>query len=404
MGCEKTVNFCGCGLAVLADSLPTSNPQNFDHPNFSNLEPNTSFCKRMAFVTLVHANEERQIPIRQAIIKCILFEQQPALTGAPYRLRSVVPVAIFRLFIAALEGNEIEITDANFIDLSQLSDEFGFADLRVSLNSFQFSRPWGMAMAETRARIDRLEAQAQQRDRDFAEFRGIVYYLGADIARLTAEIAALRPAVAAPDPTAQRLVDEVARLRMDFSSLENWIVPLTGRESRIITTFPTIFAEFQGHHFELLWRGTRDGFSPAAFHARCDGHANTLTIIEDTQGNIMGGFTPLTWESSPTLKRKADPSMRSFIFTLKNPHNVPARKFALRPEAKEHAIECETASGPRFWDIDIANNCNTKSASWTWFGKSNSTYINDSRMEGETFLTGAKHFRVKEIEVFEILP
>jgi hypothetical protein len=68
-------------------------------------------------------------------------------------------------------------------------------------------------------------------------------------------------------------------------------------ESLIISDFPAIFAEFRGKQFQNLWRGGRDDFSASPFHARCDGHANTLTVILDTKANIFGGFTPLVWES-----------------------------------------------------------------------------------------------------------
>jgi hypothetical protein len=46
--------------------------------------------------------------------------------------------------------------------------------------------------------------------------------------------------------------------------------------SLIDSDFLEIFAEFDGKHLELLWRGSRDGFSASEFHGRCDGHANTL--------------------------------------------------------------------------------------------------------------------------------
>jgi hypothetical protein len=71
-----------------------------------------------------------------------------------------------------------------------------------------------------------------------------------------------------------------------------------GFGSTIISDFPDLFDEFRGRQFALLWRGGRDGFGARDFHSRCDGHANTLTLIEDTNGNIFGGFTPLEWESS----------------------------------------------------------------------------------------------------------
>jgi hypothetical protein len=121
--------------------------------------------------------------------------------------------------------------------------------------------------------------------------------------------------------------------------------------SRIVADFPALFAEFTGKRFTLLWRGSRDGFGARDFHGRCDGHANTLTLIEDTEGNIFGGFTPVEWESREypnSYEYKADPSLKSFLFTLKNPHNVPARKLALTAESKDQAIGCDSSSGPNF--------------------------------------------------------
>jgi hypothetical protein len=109
--------------------------------------------------------------------------------------------------------------------------------------------------------------------------------------------------------------------------------------SRIISDVPTIFAEFRKKQFSLLLRGSRDGFEAQEFHLRCDGHANTLTVILNTKGNIFGGFTPVEWESGEP-HYKADDSLKSFVFTLKNPHNIPARRFALKDENNSQAIYC----------------------------------------------------------------
>jgi hypothetical protein len=68
-------------------------------------------------------------------------------------------------------------------------------------------------------------------------------------------------------------------------------------DSRIISGFPQIFAEFRGMRFKILWRGSRDGFGASEFHLRCDGRANTLTVSLDTEGNVFGRFTPVEWES-----------------------------------------------------------------------------------------------------------
>ena len=63
-------------------------------------------------------------------------------------------------------------------------------------------------------------------------------------------------------------------------------------DSEILTDFPALFDEFRRKRFTLLWRGSRDGFGADDFHGRCDGHKNTLTLIQDTEGHIFGGFTP----------------------------------------------------------------------------------------------------------------
>jgi hypothetical protein len=55
-------------------------------------------------------------------------------------------------------------------------------------------------------------------------------------------------------------------------------------------TFHVFKTSFQGwKHFKLLWRGSRDGFGAAELHRRCDGRANTLMFIADTDGNGKAG-------------------------------------------------------------------------------------------------------------------
>jgi hypothetical protein len=173
-------------------------------------------------------------------------------------------------------------------------------------------------------------------------------------------------------------------------------------DSRIISNFPDIFAEFQRKRFSLLWRGSRDGFDVQEFHRRCDGHANTLTVILDTNGNIFGGFTPVEWESRISYCFKADDSLKSFVFTLKNPHDVPARRFALKVEQKQNAIYCHFGWSPCFGggcDIAVSNHCNAHMHSYTRFGNS---YANDTGLNDMIVFTGSQFFEVKEIEVFEI--
>jgi hypothetical protein len=127
-------------------------------------------------------------------------------------------------------------------------------------------------------------------------------------------------------------------------------------------------------------------------------------VILDTKGNIFGGFTPLKWESQGGSN--ADDSLKSFLFTLINPHNVPARIFPLKTERKNRAIWCNANWGPCFDDdLLLCKDCNVNSESYTYFF--GQTSINDTGMGGDpgksTFLVGVSKFQVEEIEVFEII-
>jgi hypothetical protein len=94
----------------------------------------------------------------------------------------------------------------------------------------------------------------------------------------------------------------------------------------------------------------------------------------------------------------SDSNLKSFVFTLNNPHNVQPRRFALKERMAHEAIGCDSECGPCFGDIHVSDNCNANAESFTSSGWS---YINDTGV-GASFLTGSQNFQVKEIEVFEI--
>jgi archaellum component FlaC len=168
-------------------------------------------------------------------------------------------------------------------------------------------------------------------------------------------------------------------------------------DSVIVSGTPEIFAEFKGKTLALLWRGGRDGFKAKEFHKRCDGHANTLTVIKDTEGNVFGGFTTVAWEQKLDLKRKGG-ALKSFLFTLKNPHNLEARRFELKKE-RSPPIKYVPSSGPDFRDVGVASQSNTNRESVVDLGIS---YKNDTELDGRILFTGEPFFQVHEIEVFEL--
>jgi hypothetical protein len=107
--------------------------------------------------------------------------------------------------------------------------------------------------------------------------------------------------------------------RISLSSSIRSVSSASSLDSWIISAFPHIFAEFQRKRFSVLWR---DG------HRRRDYNPDILTVMLDLNSHIFGDF-------------KVDDNLKSFLFTLRNSHNISARRFALKPEQKQYAIWCD---------------------------------------------------------------
>jgi hypothetical protein len=170
------------------------------------------------------------------------------------------------------------------------------------------------------------------------------------------------------------------------------------RESTILSEIPQILKDFETKTWQLLYRGTRDGFAASTFHAKCDEQSNTLTIILTTAGYVFGGFTPIAWDSSSSYK--PDDTGKSFLFSLTNPRNSEPKIFPI--SRASHSICCSASCGPRFgsgYDIYVADRCNENTNSYTNVGHS---YKNDTGIANDQIFTGERGFQVKEIEVFAI--
>jgi len=98
--------------------------------------------------------------------------------------------------------------------------------------------------------------------------------------------------------------------------------------------------------WELKYRGTRDGLKAADFHKRCDGIANTLTVVKATTGNIFGGYTEQAWHS----KNEHIKDPKAFIFSLVNKEENPFKANVLN-EGK-YAIYGSAQYGPIFGGDD----------------------------------------------------
>ncbi len=151
--------------------------------------------------------------------------------------------------------------------------------------------------------------------------------------------------------------------------------------------------------WKLQYRATRDGFSAKNFHTKCDGSANTLTIIKSTNGNIFGGFTEKAWD----LTSGYYDDQKAFIFSLVNKENKP---FKVMCGIGGSAIYCNSSDGPRFGnsqghDIAIVSDSNVNQRSWSTFGSSYKHADYQCGTEkAKSILAGSYNFQTLEIEVF----
>ena len=155
------------------------------------------------------------------------------------------------------------------------------------------------------------------------------------------------------------------------------------------------------NEFELLYRGSRDGFDGKSFHKHCNKRGRTLVLVKNNNGHVFGGFSSISWGSSGKWKKAPG----SFIFTLTNMHGTEPTKFALKNEDDESAV-CHYGNGygPVFGgghDLLIYSDCNTNTGSY-----SNLPYVyNDTTGLGSSIFssnTSSNHFNVHEIEVFRV--
>jgi hypothetical protein len=138
-------------------------------------------------------------------------------------------------------------------------------------------------------------------------------------------------------------------------------------------------------NWTLLYRGSRDGFSANAFHAKCDGHSQTLTIVKSIEsGFVFGGFI----ESKKSLTSGDD----MFIFGLSSENNVPYRVYISKKEQQilpNLSLYDSLFSG----DLRVREILNCKKCAHPHYAF--------YRPESQTFLAGSGVlFQVSEIEVY----
>ena len=251
--------------------------------------------------------------------------------------------------------------------------------------------------------------------------------------------------------TLKRMTDEALFYKLDELAQEMY---LTFLPSEILTQdlapISRLFklSDFFIKKWQLVYRGTRDGFDPTIFHEKCDVLKNSLIIAKTTKDHVFGGYTNASWGSSlnyvqqqtttpgtdqphsverrssfskkdiENLKRlsivqnigefKKDPD--AFIFSIVNDID---REFLLKCINPEKAIYADQRCGPVFGNNDINlldmssylayegaskyDKVHSKLKNYTNVG---SNYQLPEECNDAYFLAGAKSFDLVELEVF----
>ena len=137
---------------------------------------------------------------------------------------------------------------------------------------------------------------------------------------------------------------------------------------------------------ELLYRMSRDGIECSKFHNLCDNKGATITLIKLEDGNILGNYTPLSWDSTSNWKN----DLKMFVFNLTE--NIKC----IKNNQDSDGIYCDSNYGP-YTDVI-----------WFYYGnKMNNPYIYPNRTEynecNKIYSKSKGYYKSVEVEVFKII-
>ena len=139
----------------------------------------------------------------------------------------------------------------------------------------------------------------------------------------------------------------------------------------------------------LIYKASADSDKAIDFHNKCDKAKNTIVLIETDKGKRFGGYTSVSWEGNCEDKIDDD----AFVFSLDK-----MKIYNIIPGEK--AIGCYPKFGPVFLGCQIKIFDNAFKRGGTTFEKG----LNYNTTEDYELTDGDREFRVKDVEVYEVIP
>ncbi|KAG9287968.1 hypothetical protein G9A89_017563 [Geosiphon pyriformis] len=147
----------------------------------------------------------------------------------------------------------------------------------------------------------------------------------------------------------------------------------------------------------LIYRGSRDGFTANSFRNLCGNQSKTVVVAKITGiGNIIGGYNPTSWGGNHFRHSHLEQCLNApeaFIFNLGDGKNPALAKVARSTSGNQ--IGYRQSYGPYFYmDLFFGDNCNTQNSCWHQL-----TYFKPEIFDTETRIM----FQVDELEVFQVI-
>ncbi|RHZ73601.1 hypothetical protein Glove_230g202 [Diversispora epigaea] len=154
------------------------------------------------------------------------------------------------------------------------------------------------------------------------------------------------------------------------------------------------------YEFQLLLRGSKDGFAPKTFWDICHGHANTIVVarVKGTD-EIVGGFNPLFWDKTKDGWIKTN---ESFIFSFNKESNtqnsiisrIKNQNYALRyPYFKDNY-------GPTFGDYEFVMKSDISNFT---LDKKNACYSSSFNNYEKPIRSTSDEFSIADYEIFTLI-
>ena len=138
----------------------------------------------------------------------------------------------------------------------------------------------------------------------------------------------------------------------------------------------------------LLYRASRDGFTNAAFHKKCDGRARTITIIKTRDNYVFGGYTGASWDSTSGYKTDTT----AYIFSLRRNGVSAASRYSVSYSG------LTSKPGPGY--NSYGSYCSTCGVIYTSYTSNYGSYVGIPSI----YLSGTHNaWLTNDIEVFQIL-